>query len=107
MIVASNDFANQSGGFPDNEGIPFGLTDNVFGIIATYEEENIYARAAIADVNDVAFGIEGGYIMPIIDDVASIYIEAGITDSVVDGDDTNVFGRGVFVYNFDVFQTAN
>ena len=104
---ASEDFANQSGGFPNNAGIPFGVTDNVFAIIAAYKQEDIYARATIADVNDVAFGIEGGYIMPIIDDVAFIYFEAGITDTGVDGDDTNVFGRGVFVYNFDVFKTAN
>ena len=104
---ASEDFANQSGGFANNAGIPFGVNDNVFGIIAAYKQEDIYARATIANLNDVAFGIEAGYIMPIIDDVAFIYFEAGITDTGVDGDDTNVFGRGVFVYNFDVFQSAN
>ncbi len=104
---ASEDFANQSGGFPDNAGNAVFVTDNVFGIIAAYEEDNIYARATIADVNDVAFGIEGGYILPIVEDVAFIYFEAGISDSGIDGDDTNVFGRGVFVYNFDVFKSAS
>ena len=82
------------------------VDDGIFSITGAYKQEDLYASAFLASVDDVAFELTGGYILPIVDDVAFIYFEAGVQDIGVDGFDTNLFGRGVFVYNFDVFKSA-
>ncbi|MBX2878747.1 MAG: porin [Granulosicoccus sp.] len=75
--------------------------DGVYGATLTYSTDQYYGLfTAINGDNRTPFSITGGYVMPIIQDRALVYIEVGLRDDDVEGQSTDFNARSVLVFNF-------